>query len=347
MEETKEAKPQAMHPVVKEPPATRIFARVVEKFHPPVASGIETEMKEMKEIDLRMGQRENLRSTIDNNEKLRMCWLTLGNWPEMTDQLRPFADLALQYPTWEIEWSSPEQIRGMIAECEKRSEDLSKRFNQLEKQYVDYAQYVLDRYKALSLLGTLSPLKLIAGSETSAETLQKHIQTVQKGGHLSAEELKGLFLAYGVIAQATEEMANSYADQDLPAKEAYNTLVRLQSIQQNNNVLLAYFPSFDKPEQSYVEELKELYKKFRKALVDDVIPGKLPVDIGTLQGAFEIVNDRHVRLLLPKERWEKWHADLDIRPGTDYESFLTMNAQGRTQYLQRILNTRSSHLRRR
>jgi hypothetical protein len=314
---------------------------------PVVEPAAERHAREIGEFQALSGQLQELTHKSTENEARRKCWVEHINWLGMTDRLQLFGtlDLELQARLAEANaHANKATIKSRIPELQKKTEELTKLLDKIEQQYVVYAQYAVDKYEALRVLGERSSEQLIAGHEEEAQQLQAYITRVQKGEHLSERELVDLFRLHRAIDQCSEELKRVYAAHDLASQPAYTYLTELQNIQEANLVLLEYFPSYQEDQLEKIAQLKDVYAKAKEDLMQHIRENKT-TQFDTMAEEYRQTNDTIVEGFLSEGRWSKWHADLNVPLTKTRDEFLKLNAQGRRAYLQQTLNTRFSQLR--
>jgi hypothetical protein len=303
--------------------------------------------RESREFQALSGQLQELTLKSTENEKRRKCWVEHINWPGMTDRLQLLGTLDLELQVRSAEASAlanKATIKSRIPELRKKAEELAKLLDKIEQQYVVYAQYAVDKYEALRVLGERSPEQLIAGHEGEAQQVQTLITKVQQGKRLSEQELVDLFRLHRAIDQCSEELEKTYETYDLASQPAYTYLTQIQSIQEANLVLLEYFPSYQEDQKGRIDQLKDVYAKAKEELMQQIRENKT-TQFDIMAEKYRKANDTIVEDFLSEERWSKWHADLNVPLTKTRDEFLQLNAQERRAYLQQTLNTRFSLLR--
>ena len=289
----------------------------------------------------------DLATSIEENEQRRQSWVQHIRWPGITDRLQGFAGLTLECRLLSEQAETGKdygQITKSALELARKTEQLRDILNTIERQYVVYAQYALDRYQALRFLGERSKLGLVAYHEDDAARLQGYIVRVGEGNHLSGQELNGLFEVYQVIEGWSEGLKIEYSGFDLAADPAYQYLKEIQSIQEANLVLLEYFPSLRGDQKTNIDQLKDVYEKAKKLLMQKIEENDTK-NLPNLAQEYQKANTKIVDEFLSDERWKSWHIQLDVPLSLPRDEFLQLNAQERLAYLQRTLNARSSPLR--
>jgi hypothetical protein len=341
--------PPKTHPTVQISPPKGVAQRIRRALAPkPVEESFaDLQARESREFQPLADQLQELTQKSTENEERRKCWVEHINWPGMTDRLQLLGtlDLELQVRSAEARaLANKAAIKSRIPELQKKTEELTKLLDKIEQQYVVYAQYAVDKYEALRILGEQSPGQLIAGHEEEAQQLQTLITKVQQGKHLSEQELADLFRLHRAIDQCSEELKQAYATQDLASQPANAYLTELQNIQEANLVLLEYFPSYQEDQHETIARLKDVYAKAKEALMQHIRKNKT-TQFDTMAEEYRQTNDTIVEGFLSKERWSKWHADLNVPLTKTRDEFLKLDAQGRRAYLQQTLNSRFSRLR--